>query len=172
MPKELSASESNKKAKELIKERKLLKLSDMVPGRLIFTSYDAIDKKNTYDPTPLILVLRRNRKYTLGLNFHWIPLSMRINLIKTILKMNRENIKKGKPIDFNYIDLKPMLKALGYAPCIRLYVNSRMGRKGVVIPPERLVEVARLKTESFTNGRYSAAQMYAMARAAGKRRKK
>ena len=67
--------------------------------------------------------------------------------------MNRENIKKGKPIDFNYLDLKPMLKSLGYAPCKRLYVKSRMGKTGFVIPPERLVEVARLKTETFTNGR-------------------
>jgi len=65
-----------------------------------------------------------------------------------------------------------MLKGLGYAPCIRLYINSRMGRVGVVIPPERLLEVSKLKTESFTNGKYSAAQLYNMAKKRGKTKSK
>ena len=144
---------------------------DMIPGNIFFTFYDAKYKENTYDRTPLVLVLRRNRSHTLGLNFHWIPLSMRINLIKAIVAMNEKNIKNNKPLEFSYETLKPMLKGLGYAPCIRLYINKRIGSTGVVIPPDRLMEVARLKTETFTNGKYSAEQLYVMARKAGKSRK-
>jgi hypothetical protein len=168
--KELTNGQSNAKVKDLLKEKKNLSKAEMQPGNLLFTAYDAKDKTFAYDKTPLVLILRRNRTHTLGLNFHWIPLSMRINLIKYILKLNKKNIEKNKPLDFNYKDLKPMLKSLGYAPCIRLYINKRFGPKGVVLPADRMVEIARLKTESFTNGRYSASQMYQRARKAGKKK--
>lgn len=162
--KELTTSQSNKAVKDLIKEKKTLKRKDFTPGNLIFTSYDAKDKTQTYDKTPLVLILRTGSNHTLGLNFHWCPMSMRINLIKIIIAANEKNIQRGRPLEFSYKQLKPLLKSLGYAPVIRLYINGRLGTKGVVIPPERLIEVARLKTESFTNGKYSAGQMYQMAR--------
>jgi hypothetical protein len=170
--KELTTSQSNKKVKDLIKEKKKLKKRDLRPGNLIFTTYDAKDKEQTYDKTPLVLILRRNGTHTLGLNFHWIPLSMRINLIKIIIQMNVQNIQRGRPLQFTYENLRPLLKQFGYAPVIRLYINNRLGGVGVVIPPERLIEVARLKTESFTNGRYSAGQLYQMARKRGKKKSK
>jgi hypothetical protein len=167
--KELSLKDSNKKIQALLKEKKtLVAKKHFQPGQLIFSSYNAKDKTKTYDKTPLALILKRGRKYTLVLNFHWIPLSMRLNLIRTIMLMNKRNIAEGKPLDFNYGDLKPMLKSLGYAPCIRKYINARMGRIGLSLPPERLGEVARLKGESFTNGRYSSSQLFRMARARGK----
>lgn len=162
--KELSKKDSDVKVKDLLKQRiKLQARYHMQPGNLLFTSYNAKDKTQTYDKTPLILILRRGSKYTLGLNFHWLPIQKRIFLIGEILKMNKRNIKEGKPLDFNYLDLKPMLKQLGYAPCIRLYINSRLGKIGVVVPPDRLTEVSRVKAESFTNGKYSANQLYKMA---------
>jgi len=169
--KELSPSESIKKVKELLKEKKKMHRSDLYPGNLIFTSYNAKYKEFTFDRTPLFLILKKNNKHTLGLNFHWIPLSMRINLIKHILLLNKTNIEQNKPIKFSYEELRPMLKSFGYAPVIRKYINARIGKSGVVIPPERLMEVARLKTETFTNGMYSASQLLAMARKKVRKRK-
>lgn len=169
--KELSPTQSYKKVKELLKERKKMTKKDMIPGNLIFTFYNAKYKENTYDRTPLVLLLKRNGTHTLGLNFHWIPMSMRINLIKHIIRLNEKNIKANKPLEFSYNQLKPMLKTLGYAPCIRMYINKRFSSTGVVIPPDRLIEVARLKTETFTKGKYSAEQLYKMARKAGRKKR-
>lgn len=168
--KELTPSQSYKKVKDLLKERRKMTSKDMIPGNLIFTFYDAKDKEQTYDRTPLVLILRRNARYTLGLNFHWIPLSMRLNLIKHVVKLNEKNIANNRPLEFSYKQLRPMLKSLGYAPCIRLYINKRISSTGVVIPPDRLMEVARLKAETFTSGRYSASQLFQMAKAAGKKK--
>lgn len=167
--KELSPSESYQKVKDLLKERKKMTKKNMIPGNLIFTFYNAKYQENTYDRTPLILILRRNNTHTLGLNFHWIPLSMRLNLIKHIIRLNEKEIKRGSPLKFSYEKLRPLLKTLGYAPCIRLYINKRISSTGVIIPPERLMEVARLKTETFTAGKYSASQLYTMARQAGRK---
>lgn len=162
--KELSKKESNLKVQDLLKERINLQSKHFQPGNVIFSSYNAKDKTQTYDKTPLALILRRGQKYTLVLNFHWVPLKMRITLIKHIIALNKNNIKKNKLMEFNYAQIRPMLKTLGYAPCIRLYINGRMGKVGVVIPPERLIEIARLRAETFTNGQYSAKELYDKAR--------
>ena len=150
--------DSNKKLKPLLKEKKKLSKANMTPGNIIFTSYDAKDKTVIYDKNPFLLILRRNRRHTLGLNFHWLPFPMRIRLIKEIISLNKSNIERNRPLEFKYKQLKPMLKSLGYAPCIRLYINKRFGEKGVVISPSRMLEVARLRAESFT-GR-SAEELY------------
>jgi hypothetical protein len=170
--KELTPQESYKKVKDLIKEKKKLSNKDFEPGNLIFTHYNAKFKENTYDQTPLVLVLRRSKKYTLGLNFHWILPNMRTNLVFAIMKMNKANIKRGRPLEFSYQDLKPMLKGLGYAPCIRLYINARFVAKGVVVPPERLMEISMMRTETFTNGKYSAADLFRKAKRSGRRKTK
>jgi len=162
--KELNPFQAKKKVKELIKEKQKLKESHFKPGNLIFGVYDAKDKEQTYDKTPLVLILKRGKTHTLGLNFHWAPFYMRINLIKVIVLSNAKNVKAGKPLQFSYEELKPLLRQLGYAPIIRLYINKRFGRVGVVIPPERMLEVAQLTTETFTNGRYSAEHMIAKAK--------
>jgi len=162
--KELSIPQSKKAARDLlIRERKRITSADFKPGNLIFTRYNAKDKTRVFDKTPLALVLRRNSHHTLVLNFHWLPMNMRINLVKVIIKMNAQNIKNNKRLEFDYRQLKPLLKRYGYAPVIRLYINSRIGSLGVVIPPERLLEVAKLKTETFTGG-VSANKMYANAK--------
>lgn len=169
--KELSKKDSNEKLKDLLSKRVKLQASKHYrPGNIVFTSYNAKHKEFTYDKTPLVLVLKRGSKYTLGLNFHWLPVSRRMYLIDHILRMNKINIEQGRPLDFDYADIRPMLKSLGYAPCIRKYINPRLGRTGVVIPPDRLTEVARMKGETFTNGKYSSAQLFKMAKQAGKRR--
>ena len=170
--KEFTPAESIAMVKGLLKRKRSLAKANLKPGHLIFSHYDAKDKENTYDQTPLVLILRINKSHILGLNFHWVPFSMRINLVKHIIKINAGAIRHRKPLKFSYRQLKPMLKSLGYAPVIRLYIRKRFGKQGVVIPSNRLMEMARLKTETFTRGRYSAGQMFAMARAAGKAKNK
>lgn len=167
--KELNSRDSLKKVKQLIKEKKQFKKSELVPGNLIFTSYIAKDKEMMYDKTPLILILRKNRLHTLGLAFHWVPFNMRINLIKHIIKLNKRNIEKNKPLEFSYEQVKPYLKSTGYAPMIRLYINARLGKSGVVIPPERLLEVARLNAHTFTGGKYPPEQMRRVAKTNNKK---
>lgn len=158
--KELTPSASFKKMRELLKERKVMTNSDIIPGNIIVTFYNAKYPEFKYDRTPLILVLRRNSTHTLGLNFHWIDFKMRTFLIYQIMKLNQKNIAKNKPLQFSYHDLKPFLKKLGYAPCIRLYINKRIGPRGIVVPPDRLLEMAQLRTETFTNGKYSSLDLF------------
>jgi len=162
--KELTPTQSFQKVKELLKTKTKLTKKNFVPGSLLMYFYDAKDKDKIYDRTPLVLILKNGTRHTLGLNFHWLPIKMRLKLIRAIFRLNKDNIIKQKPLELKYLILKPMLKKLGYAPCIRLYINSRISSNIVTIPQERLVEIASLKSETFTQGRYSAEQLYSMAR--------
>lgn len=169
--KEMTPSESIKRVKELLKSKQKFSKKNFAPGKLLMFFYNAKDKKNTYDRTPFILVLKINSVHTLGINFHWLPMPMRITLVKFILKLNKNNIKNNKPLQFDYSQLKPMLKKLGYAPCVRLYINSRISSSGVVIEDTDLLNAARIKSESFTSGKYSADELYRKAIKDSRRKK-
>lgn len=124
--------------------------TDFKPGNLLIYRYKAKFDEFIYDKRPMILVLSVSKSYTLGLNFHWIPFNMRLWLVKYILRKNKANIQSGKGISFSYKKIKPLLKKMNYAPCIRLYINSNISPKGVVLPPDRLIEAAQLQMEMFT----------------------
>lgn len=157
----LSPAESIKFVKNMLKTKsKKLTLKDFEPGSLLMYRYNAKNKEETFDVTPLVMVLKRSRRYVLGINFHWAPLPLRIVLVKKILQLNRRNIKEGKQLEFDYRTLKPFLKKIGFAPVIRLYIKNRISETGVLIPPEHLMDAARTKSETFTNGRISAEELY------------
>ena len=162
--KELTPSQSINMFKEFYKKgKKSLKQKDFRPGTLIAYMYNAKDKEMTYDRTPLVLVLKRSRGYTLCINFHWAPVPLRVILVKKIISLNKRNIKLNKELEFDYKTLKPFLKRIGFSPVIRLYINNRISSSGIIIPSDQLMNAARMKTETFTKGKYTAEQLYLMA---------
>lgn len=134
---------------------------DFMYNNMIFYRYDAKNKDNVYDKSPLIFILRRTGTHTLGLALHWSPLPLRLTLIKYIMQMNRANIRSNLPLKVTYQMLKPVIEKLHLTSVIRLYINSRISRQGLVVPPEYWTSAAKLKAESFTGG-YSADALYRM----------
>ena len=171
---QMTPAESIKQVKRLITNKTKITKKDWIPGNVVFTYYFAKYQNLVYDHTPLVLILKRNSTHTLGLNFHWLPFKMRVNLVKHILNLNKKNVAKGKPLEFSYEQMKPLLKHYGYAPCIRKYINKRFRSSGTVVGPDMLSQVARLRSETlFTTGKkYTAEQLFAMAQKAGRRRAK
>jgi hypothetical protein len=136
-------------------------VKSFMPGTMLFYRYDAKNKENTYDKSPLVFVLRKSRGYMLGLNLHWCPIPLRLILINFVLKANRQNIRSNMPLNISYAMLKPVISKLGLNSVIRLYIFGRISRRGVVVPPEFWTSAAKLKSESFSGG-YSADQLYKM----------
>lgn len=134
--------------KGLAKKPRLLKPSDFIPGQIIMYSYNAKDKSSPYDATPMAMILSRNKRHTLALNWHWIPPAVRKNLMKIILRRNKQNIKAGKPLDFTYQGLLKLLAKSG-APALRKYINKRISKKGILIPHENYLKVVELRGEHF-----------------------
>ena len=134
--------------KSMAKKPKTLLPKDFKEGQIILYSYNAKDKRNPYDATPMAMILKSNRKHTLALNWHWIPPSVRKNMMKVILRRNKRNIKEGKDLDFTYPGLLKLLAKTG-APALRKYINKRISKKGVVIPHEYYLKVVELRGEHF-----------------------
>lgn len=133
--------------KKLIDKPVKLKRKDFYPGALIMFAYDAQDKTRAYDGRPLCLVLGRAGKHTLGLNFHWMPAKLREKVMDGIMRQNKSNIKKGRPLTINYQTIKGLVAGLG--PVVRLYINSRISPKGVVVPSYQYYKVINLRAEHF-----------------------
>ena len=146
---------SKKKMKEELEKLQSRPIKDLKanyskyfkPGQMIFFSYNAKNKKLPFDRNPLIIVLRAGEKYTLGLNFHWTPIKFRKILIDYILKINKQNIKNGKPLKISYSDIKRIIK--GFGPVIRLYINARISKSGAIVEPYLFRKAIELKTEYF-----------------------
>lgn len=152
--------EAAKMFKNLLQTRlNNFKSDDFRTGTMLFYRYDAKFKENTYDKTPLVIIIRRSRGYVLGINFHWAPVPLRITLLQVILKFNRANIKNNKPFQITYNMMKPLIYKMGMLPIIRLYIFSRISKRGVVVPPEYWLQAARLRSESFSGG-YSAEYLW------------
>lgn len=160
--KQFTKKQSIRQMAKLLQTRRNLVAKDFKVGNLLIMRYYAKDTKQIFDVQPLVLILKINDSHMLGLNFHWIPFKMRIWLIRYIIKINKERIRQKKRLNFDYKKVRPLLKKLKYAPCIRLYIKKRIGKTGVVIQPERLIEVAPLRTELFTSG-LSAEKLYQLA---------
>lgn len=158
--KEYTQAQSKISAKELIKTKKRLNKKDFKAGKTLFLAYNAKFKEFTYDKTPLVLVLRNSAKYTLGLNIHWLPFMMRQALVVKIMQMNKYQIENDKPLMFSYEQLKPFLKQFGYAPCIRLYINTRFSKQGVVIPSVKLPALSKMRGETFMQGKHTSTDIF------------
>ena len=156
--------------KKLIKKKSVKTQRNLRVGDVIIYQYDPKDKRNTYDRTPLVMVLRKSKSYMLGLNLHWCPIPMRMILIKFLLKINKKNIKQNNQFEINYTRVKPLLYKLGFHPVIRLYIRNRMSDKMVIIPHQHMLEVIKTKSETFTGG-ISAERMYLKAVKDSRKRK-
>ena len=131
-------------------------------------TYRAKFNKNPYDMSPMAMVLGRSSKYSLMWSINWTPPKMREKVLDYIMKKNRRNIDKGKPIEIDYKTIKKIVKGLG--PVIRLYLNNRISPKGVSIPSYQYYKVTNLRAENFIG--ISADQAWKMALANKKKKRK
>lgn len=139
--------EANVMMKNLIRKPTKFKGKDFKPGKILLYTYRAKYDKNPYDMSPMIMVLGRSKKYTLGWSINWTPPKMREKVLDYIMKKNRKNIDKGKDIEIDYKTIKKIVKGLG--PVIRLYLNNRISPKGVVVPSYQYYKVTNLRAENF-----------------------
>jgi hypothetical protein len=125
------------------------KWRNVKPGMVMFFRYDAKHKEYTYDKYPITLIFWKKGNYMLGLNFHWVEAHARIRLIQAIIKVNTHNGKINYPLKFDYRKLLPHLKGKAFSKCVRLYIRSKIRSVGVIVQPDNLMDVARLRLAQF-----------------------
>jgi hypothetical protein len=143
-----SEKEAHIMMKEFLKKPTNLKAKDFQPGQIILYTYRAKYDKNPYDANPVVFVLGRNRKHTIGINFNWIPPALRKGIMGMIMsKQNIKNIEKGKPLVIPKLLVKRIFR-MG-VPAFRKYINKRISPKGVVVPHTVYPKILDLRAEHF-----------------------
>lgn len=130
--------------------RKQIDNKSIRTGTMIIYRYSAKDKTMIYDKTPCNIVLWRTKTHTLCVALHWAPLGLREKIIDYIYSFNKSNITENKPLEITYKQMKPFLKKAGGIPIIRLYINSRMSKHGVIVPSDKMKIASKYSNESFS----------------------
>ena len=141
--------DSLKLVKNLIKTKMEPTKQNLKVGRILMYRYKAKNQKATYDATPFTIILKTSKSYMLGINLHWCPIKLRLNLINWIFKRNKNNIKNNKPLNLSYEDLRNVVKSKAYRNIVRLYIIKRMSKQSVLIPYENMEQIAKTKSETF-----------------------
>ena len=105
------------------------------PGAFIQYKYNPKyrDVLPFWDAFPSIIVMSKTKRHILGLNLHFVPVSMRKTLVGYLVKTNKSNIKKGLPMKADYDHFKGLLKKLNLGVAVRKYIISRMSSDMSVI---------------------------------------
>jgi hypothetical protein len=164
LSKELTPKESMEMLKNLIKNDKVPIQKHLKPGSIVTFVYDAKDKSQNFDRTPLVMVLSTTPKYMLGCNFHWLKVSYRTTLVQYILDKNKNRIRKKLPVQISYKSIRAAMKGIGAFPVVRLYIRGRMSATGVRIPDELLMQASKMKTETFTKGKANSTTLWTRAK--------
>lgn len=114
--------------------------------------YDIFDvngqrKLEYYDAQPIILLLGKNGKYSLGLNFHYLPPDVRKRVFDRLKVRYKEQWKSNKILpNLQWNNIK---KEVSYADfMVHLYINNNIGKISRVKNTE-LDKVIHLPSEKF-----------------------
>lgn len=105
-------------------------------GRFCFFFYSAKGYQEGtlpyYDTSPMSLILGAHGKYVEGLNFHYIPLDLRVKLFQELLTIEGGFLSDQQKFTATY----ETIKAVGnlYKPCYKQYLLSHIKSQAVWVP--------------------------------------
>jgi hypothetical protein len=112
-----------------------------LPGEMLVYTYDPKHKETLayYDANPLIVFLERTTDGWYGINLHYLPPSLRAELLFDIQYNSRKLPQIAKMLEKN-----PMTK-----PCLKRYLAKQLVTKPVGIPKDQWEIAIQLPFENF-----------------------
>ena len=113
-----------------------------------------------YDTSPMSLILGQEGKYVDGLNVHYIPLHLRVQLFQQLLAIEGGSLSDRQKFTASY----EAIKAMGnlYKPCYKRYLLSRIKSQAVWVPIDSSLIATFLPVANFKGA--SQAKVYADSR--------
>ena len=131
-------------------------------GRLNMFFYDPKFKKTLpyYDTFPLVLPLERYTDGFLGINLHYLPMTLRIQLLDRLVDFsNNTKFDESTKLDVDYSDLK---KVKLVKPTLKRYLQGRVKTQFRRIDADEFTVAALLPVARFKKA--SAAEVYSDSR--------
>tara|TARA_X000001388_G_C2211175_1_gene115217 strand:+ start:605 stop:1198 length:594 start_codon:yes stop_codon:yes gene_type:complete len=133
----------------LLKQGKLV--SRIIPGYMYLYRYDPKDKDVPYyDMFPLVIPFRRADNGFFGINFHYLPYMMRLNILKEFNRFaNSKELTEKTRIRLSYRVMESTRMFRFIQPAIRRYLNQQIRSRFLLIPYPDWVVASQLPVQRF-----------------------
>lgn len=133
----------------LMKEGKLT--SRALPGFMYLFKYDPKDKNIPYyDMFPLVIPFRRVNEGFIGINFHYLPFPIRLNILKEFEKYaSDKNLNERTRVRLNYRLIESSRVFRFVNPAIRRYSNQQLRTRLLNIPFNDWQVASQLPVQKF-----------------------
>ena len=133
----------------LMKEGNLT--SRALPGFMYLFKYDPKDKNMPYyDMFPLVIPFRRMNEGFVGINFHYLPYPIRLNILKEFEKYaNNKNLNERTRVRLNYRLIESSRVFRFVNPAIRRYNNQQLRSRLLTIPFNDWNVASQLPVQKF-----------------------
>ena len=133
----------------LMKEGKLS--SRALPGFMYLFKYDPKDKNIPYyDMFPLVIPFRRVNEGFVGINFHYLPFPIRLNILKEFEKYaSDKNLNERTRVRLNYRLIERSRVFRFVNPAIRRYSNQQLRTRLLNIPFNDWQVASQLPVQKF-----------------------
>ena len=134
---------------KLMREGKLS--SRAIPGYMYLFKYDPKDKNIPYyDMFPLVIPFRRINEGFTGINFHYLPYPIRLNILKAFEKYAIDkNITERTRVRLNYRLIESSRVFRFVNPAIRRYSNQQLRTRLLTIPFNDWQVASQLPVQKF-----------------------
>lgn len=122
------------------------------PGEMYLFNYQARDKDKLpyYDRFPLIMLIDVYSSGFLGLNFHYLPVLKRAELMDSMYKLKNNNkFDETTRLKISYNIVKALPGDPLYKPCVKRYLNNYVKSRFVKIHPAEWDLVLMLPLDRF-----------------------
>lgn len=133
-------------------------------GRFCFFFYSAKGYQEGtlpyYDTSPMSLIIGGQGGIVSGLNWHYLPLHLRVQLFQQILAIEGGSFTDKQKLDATYESIKAMTNL--YKPCYKNYLLNRVKSQAVWVPMDSALISIFLPVANFKGA--SQAKVYADSR--------
>lgn len=149
---------------QLLSDNLIYQHSKPGPGHFCFFFYSAKGYQEGslpyYDTSPMSLILSAGGGMVQGLNFHYLPLHLRVQLFQQILAIEGGSLSDVRKLSATYETVKAMGNL--YKPCLKNYLLNRVKSQAVWVPIDSSLIATFLPVANFRGA--SQSKVYADSR--------
>ena len=121
-------------------------------GNMFFMIYDPKTKDQLpyWDKFPLVLPIEMYGDGFLGLNFHYLPMNLRVKLLDSLYDLASDNkFDETTRFKVSYNILSGASRFKAFQPCVKRYLSSHIQSRMVAIEPDKWDVAIFLQTQNF-----------------------
>ena len=137
---------------QILKERKSASSSRIIPGNLYMFLYEAKNKETLpyWDRFPLVFPFRSVQGGFYGLNFHYLPYKIRVDLLNRLLQFkNNDKFDETTKLRYSWGLISGVSKFRAAEPCVKHYLYEQVRSPFARVDAQDWVTAMMLPVESF-----------------------